>query len=298
MPELPDIEVYREALAERLVGEPLRALRLPRPFFLRTVAPAPEAFIGSRVEAVERLAKRIVLRFAGGRSAVMHLMRAGRLRWRPAGAPLPKKAGMAAFDFDQGSLIVTEAGTKRRAALHLLEDDDIAALDPGGIDPLASSPAELRARLAERNHTLKRALTDQRIVAGIGNAFSDEILLAAQLSPFRQTDDLGDDEWRRLVGATRNTLARWLERLRAERGEGFPEKVTAFRAGMAVHGRYGEPCPICGSKVQRIVYADSECNYCARCQTGGRLLADRALSRLLKANWPKTLDELEERQPE
>lgn len=295
MPELPDLSVYQGALERRIVGRCLDRLRLGNPFVLRTVSPSVDAVSGRRVQSVRRIGKQMVFELAGGLAVVVHLMIAGRFTWKDdPGAPLPKRRGLAAWDFETGTLILTEAGTKRRAAIHLVKGiDDLAAFDRGGLEPLAVGVEAFRERLCSENHTLKRALTDQRMLAGIGNAYSDEILFAAQLSPFKQTRGMNDDEWQRLYRATRKTLETWAHRLAEECGEGFPKKVTAFRDGMAVHGRYRQPCPLCGSPIQRIVYAENEANYCARCQTGGRLLADRALSRLLKSNWPKTIDELE-----
>lgn len=294
MPELPDIKVYVHALAMRIEGRTLQGMRVANPFVVRSVAPRPEDVAGLDVVRVTHQAKRIVISLEQGFHILIHLMIAGRLRWKNAGAPLKGRNQLAALDFDTGTLVLTEAGTKRRAAIHLVEGDEACSeLDRGGLDPLAITEPEFRQRLASENHTLKRALTDQRLLAGIGNAYSDEILLAARLSPFRQTRSLGDAEWQRLYRATRDTLNLWIDRLRNETGTGFPQKVTAFREGMAVHGRYRKPCPVCGAPVQRIVYAENESNYCARCQTGERLLADRALSRLLKDNWPKRLEDLE-----
>lgn len=286
--------VYAEALTHRVVGPPLRSVTIANPFVLRTVDPPPQSLVGHAVTRVTRLAKRLVLHFDHGPCLAMHLMIAGRLHWQRADAGVSRRT-LLVLAFESNSLTLTEAGTKRRAAVHVLPGEAaLAELDRGGADPLALDLDGFRERLTRENHTLKRALMDQRFLAGIGNAYSDEILLAAQLSPFRQTRELDDAEWARLHRATVKTLDTWIERLRQQCGDGFPEKVTAFRPGMAVHGRYGKPCPICGSPVQRIVYAENEANYCARCQTGGRLLADRALSRLLKASWPKTLDELED----
>ncbi|HEY3351862.1 MAG TPA: DNA-formamidopyrimidine glycosylase family protein [Polyangia bacterium] len=295
MPELPDIVVYCERLAARLVGQPLAGVRLGSPFVLRSVDPPLAAAAGREVRGVERLGKRVVLALAGDLFLVIHLMIAGRLRWGPPRAALPKRLGLCAFDFPPGTLILTEASTKKRASLHLVRGAaGLAAFDRGGLEVLAADLAAFRAALGRERHTVKRALTDPRLFSGIGNAYSDEILHAARLSPVRLTTNLSDDESARLFEATRATLVAWTERLRAEVGDGFPEKVTAFRPGMAVHGRYGEPCPRCGARVQRIRYADNETNYCARCQTEGKLLADRSLSRLLKEDWPKSLDELDE----
>ena len=296
MPELPDVTVYVEALRARVVGQPLERIRLQSPFLLRSVEPPIGTVAGRAVRAVDRLAKRIVLALDGDLFLVLHLMIAGRLHWRPPGARLPGKLGVAAFDFPNGTLTLTEAGTKKRAALHLVAGRTaLATSDPGGLEVLDADLAAFRMALARERHTLKRALTDPRLLAGIGNAYSDEILHRARLSPVRMTDALTLEEMARLFEATRNTLSDWIERLRAEAGGDFPEGVSAFRPGMAVHGRFGQPCPNCGAPVQRIVHAENETNYCAGCQTGGRLLADRALSRLLRQDWPRTLEELEER---
>ena len=296
MPELPDVTVYVEALRARVVGQPLERIRLQSPFLLRSDEPPIGTVAGRAVRAVDRLAKRIVLALDGDLFLVLHLMIAGRLHWRPPGARLPGKLGVAAFDFPNGTLTLTEAGTKKRAALHLVAGRTaLATSDPGGLEVLDADLADFRTALARERHTLKRALTDPRLLAGIGNAYSDEILHRARLSPVRMTDALTLEEMARLFEATRNTLSDWIERLRAEAGGDFPEGVTAFRPGMAVHGRFGQPCPNCGAPVQRIVHAENEMNYCAGCQTGGRLLADRALSRLLRQDWPRTLEELEER---
>jgi len=296
MPELPDVTVYVEALRARVVGQPLERIRLQSPFLLRSVEPPIGTVAGRAVRAVDRLAKRIVLALDGDLFLVLHLMIAGRLHWRPPGARLPGKLGVAAFDFPNGTLTLTEAGTKKRAALHLVAGRTaLATSDPGGLEVLDADLAAFRMALARERHTLKRALTDPRLLAGIGNAYADEILHRARLSPVRMTDALTLEEMARLFEATRNTLSDWIERLRAEAGGDFPEGVTAFRPGMAVHGRFGQPCPNCGAPVQRIVHAENETNYCAGCQTGGRLLADRALSRLLRQDWPRTLEELEER---
>ena len=296
MPELPDLTVYLEALAPRVVGEPLERARLASPFLLRTVAPPLAACEGRRVAGLRRVGKRLVLALEGELFLVLHLMVAGRLRWLARGARGPGRIVAAAFDFPRGTLVVTEAAKRKRAALHVVAGGAaLAALDPGGVEPLEVADAVLRAALARENRTLKRALTDPRLVAGIGNAYSDEILWAARLSPFARTGQLDDADWAGLIEAIRTTLRTWVERLRAEAGGRFPGKVTAFREGMAVHGRFGAPCPRCGAPVQRLVYAENEANYCAPCQTGGRLLADRALSRLLHGDWPATLEELEER---
>jgi len=308
MPELPDIELYLSALRPRILGRPLEGVRIASPFLLRTVEPPVTALSGRNVETLRRIGKRLVLGLEGDYFAVLHLMIAGRLWWQPALTPfLPLsasrrggrgvRAGLAAFDFVTGALVLTEAGTTHRASLHVVRGAGaLAAHDPGGIEPLLVSLEAFHAALTRENHTLKRALTDPRLFSGIGNAYSDEILHAARLSPLQLTANLSDDETARLYEATRRTLATWIERLRAATGEGWPEKVTAFREGMAVHGRYREPCPVCGSPVQRIRYANNEADYCARCQTGGRLLADRALSRLLKEDWPRSLEEMEARE--
>jgi formamidopyrimidine-DNA glycosylase len=296
MPELPDIELYREALAARLRGERLERVRIASPFLVRTTDPRVDALASRRVTAVRRLGKRIVLGFEDDYFAVLHLMIAGRLHWKVPGVAIPRRNGLAAFDFASGTLLVTEASAKHRASLHVVRGADaLAAHDPGGLDVLTATPAEFRAALTRESHTLKRALTDPRMFDGIGNAYSDEILHAARLSPLRRTTQLDAAAVERLFHATRDTLRHWIERLRTETGDRFPEKVTAFRDGMAVHGRFRQPCPVCGSPVQRIRYAENEVNYCAICQTEGRLLADRGLSRLLKADWPRSLDEWEER---
>ncbi len=294
MPELPDIVLYIEHLERRVMGEPLLAARLANPFLVRTVEPPLAAAHGRRVVALRRIGKRIVVGLEDDLFLVLHLMIAGRLRWKAPGAKIPGKVGHAAFDFPRGTLVLTEASTRKRASLHIVRGD--AALreyDPGGIEPLDAPLAAFREALLRENHTLKRALTDPRLMSGIGNAYSDEILHRARLSPLALTRRLSEEEVARLHAATRETLALWVERLRAEAGDAFPEKVTAFREGMAAHGRYRKPCPDCGSPIQRIVYAENETNYCARCQTGGRLLADRALSRLLKRDWPRSLDEFD-----
>ena len=295
VPELPDIKVYVDAMTARVAGRTLERMRIGNPFVVRSISPTPAEVAGLMVTVVGHRAKRIVISLEQDVHVFIHLMIAGRLHWKDKGAPLKGRNQLAALDFDNGTLVLTEAGTKRRASIHLARGATASAeLDRGGLDPLAITEARFRERLSEENHTLKRALTDQRLLAGIGNAYSDEILLAARLSPFKQTRGLTDDEWQRLYAATRETLNHWIDRLRREAGDGFPKKVTAFREGMSVHGRYRKPCPICGSPVQRIVYAENEANYCARCQTGERLLADRSLSRLLKDNWPKRLEDLEE----
>jgi len=294
VPELPDIAAYISALEPRIVGQPLARVRLANVFLLRTVQPPITEVEGSTVRELRRIGKRIAIGVDGDFWLVLHLMIAGRLHWRPAGAKLSGRQNLAAFDFPNGSLVLTEAGTKRRASLHVLSGEEaLGAVDPGGIDVFTSDFASFRAALSAENRTLKRALTDPRLLSGIGNAYSDEILHAAHLSPIALTHKLQLLEWERLFDATQNTLRTWMDRLRAEASAGFPEKVTAFRKGMAVHGRYGEPCPRCGDKILRIRYADNETNYCARCQTRGKVLADRGLSRLLGADWPRTLDELE-----
>ncbi len=294
MPELPDITIYAESLERLLAGAILQRLLLPSIFLLRTVDPPVNALEGKRVIGVQRLGKRVVLAFEDDLFAVVHLMIAGRFKWFPAGARVPmNKLILARFEFDCGTLAVTEAGTKRRASLHLLRGAAaLAAHDPGGIDPLNCTLDEFAARLQAENHTLKRALTDPCAISGIGNAYSDEILHRARMSPFSMSQKLSAGDVAALFAATREVLSEWLARLRAEAGSGLPEKVTAFRPEMAVHGKFRQPCPVCGTLVQRIVYADNECNYCPACQTGGRLLADRALSRLLKASWPKRAADL------
>jgi len=296
MPELPDVDVYVAALSSRIVGATLEQVRLNSPFLLRTVTPPLAAAHGKRVAGVRRLGKRVVIRLPDELFLAIHLMIAGRLHWKPKGAKLGGKLALAAFDFTTGTLTLTEAGTKKRASLHVIRGEaELAALGRGGIEPLDATSEGFRAALTRENRTLKRALTDPAIFSGIGNAYSDEILHAARLSPTQLTRNLDDGEIARLYDAVRGTLTAWRDRLAAEAGGEFPEKVTAFRPGMAVHGRYKEPCPVCGSPVQRIVYAANEANYCARCQTGGKLLADRALSRLLGKDWPRTLEELERR---
>ena len=295
MPELPDIVVYVEHLERRLVGATFTGARIRSPNLLRTTVPSLEATQGRQVRQVRRMGKRIVFGLEGDFALVLHLMTAGRLRWREAGAKPPGKIGLAALDFTPGTLVVTEASTRQRASLHLVEGTEaLRARDPGGREVLEADLAVFRAALLREDHTLKRALTDPWLFSGIGNAYSDEILHRARLSPLQRASRLGDEETARLFDAVRATLTEWTSRLRQESGEVFPEKVTAFREGMAVHGRWRQPCPECGAPVQRIVYAENETNYCARCQTGGRLLADRALSRLLKDDWPRTLEELEE----
>jgi formamidopyrimidine-DNA glycosylase len=294
MPELPDISAYLSALKPRIVGKPLERVRLASAFLLRTAQPPLESVEGRTVRELRRIGKRIAIGVEGDLWLVLHLMIAGRLHWRPPGAKLAGRQSLAAFDFPDGSLVLTEAGSKRRASLHTVGGEEgLRAMDPGGIDVFASDLDSFRAALTAENRTLKRALTDPRVVSGIGNAYSDEILHAAQLSPITLTRKLDQREWERLFAATRDTLTLWIDRLHAEADAGFPEKVTAFRKDMAVHGRYGQPCPRCGEKILRIRYADNETNYCARCQTGGKVLADRSLSRLLGSDWPRTLDELE-----
>jgi len=296
VPELPDVVVYLEALAPRVLGRPLERFRLGNPFVVRTIAPAPAELEGHEVIALRRMGKRIVLRFDIDDYLVIHLMVAGRLRWRDHGAAVPGKGGLAALDFPTGTLLFTEAGSKRQASMHIVRGAaGLAEFDRGGLEVLGADLPAFAERLARENHTLKRALTDPTILSGIGNAYSDEILHAARLSPMKQTRQLTDTEIARLHAAVVTTLEAWIARTRDEVGDGFPEKVTAFRDGMAVHGRYGKPCPVCGSPVQRIVYATNECNYCATCQTEGRLLSDRALSRLLRHDWPRTLEEMEKR---
>jgi formamidopyrimidine-DNA glycosylase len=294
MPELPDIVAYVGALESRVLGQPLQRVRLASPFLLRTSQPPLSSVEGRTVRELRRVGKRIAFGFEDDLWLVLHLMIAGRLHWRPADAKLGGRQNLAAFDFPHGSLVLTEAGAKRRASLHVLSGEEaLRSMDPGGIDVFASDINSFRGALAAENHTLKRALTDPRLLSGIGNAYSDEILHAAQLSPITLTGKLKPEEWERLFTATRQTLELWINRLRAEAKKAFPEKVTAFRKEMAVHGRYGEPCPRCGDKVLRIRYADKETNYCARCQTGGKILADRSLSRLLGSDWPRTFEELE-----
>src|SRR6266851_484161 len=297
MPELPDIELYLSALRPLILERPLESVRIASPFLLRSVEPPVVALSGRKVQTLRRIGKRLVFGFEGDYFAVLHLMIAGRLWWKPPGAALRGRRDLAAFDFATGTLVLTEAGTKHRASLHVvLGVDALAAHDAGGVEPLLASADAFRAALTRENHTLKRALTDPRLFSGIGSAYSDEILHAARLSPLQLTFQLSEEEIAWLYEATQRTLTAWVERLRDETKQGWPVKVTAFREGMAVHGRYREPCPVCGSPVQRIRYANNEANYCARCQTGGRLLADRALSRLLKEDWPRSLEELETRE--
>jgi formamidopyrimidine-DNA glycosylase len=308
VPELPDVELYLHALRPRIVGERLERIRIASPFLLRTVDPPLQEAEGRTVDAVSRLGKRIVWRLTTSGVVsrdrlettpevfvVIHLMIAGRFRWKPSGTAIPGKVGLAAFDFPSGTLILTEAGSRRRASLSLVRGDaGLAALNPGGLNVLTSTVDDFASAIAKENHTLKRALTDPRLLDGIGNAYSDEILHAAKLSPMQLTSRLDRDEISRLHAAATSVLSDWRDKLIAETGDDFPEKVTAFREGMAVHGRYGKPCPVCGSPIQRIRYASNEANYCPTCQTGGKLLADRALSRLLKDDWPRSLEELEQ----
>jgi len=294
MPELPDITMYLEALQPRIVGQPLERARIVSPSLLRTVDPPLSAAEGRRVVRLRRLGKRIVWEMEANIFLVFHLMIAGRFKWRPEGTKSPAKVGLASFDFPSGTLLLTEASSKKRASLHVVAGEAaLAAHDPGGLDVLAAQVDAFKTRLQSQSHTLKRALTDPHLFDGIGNWLSDEILHAAKLSPFLLTGKLSDEEIGRLHAATQQTVRLWIERLRAEAGEKFPEKVSAFKEGMAVHGRYKLPCPVCGSPVQRIRYAANEANYCATCQTGGRVLADRSLSRLLKADWPRSLEEWE-----
>lgn len=295
MPELPDVTVYIEALSERVLNQPIQRIRIGSPFIVRSFDPRISAAEGKTVLALRRVGKRIVFDLEDDLFLIVHLMIAGRFHWKPKGAKIARKYGQAAFDFANGTLLLTEAGTKKRASIYLVRGE--AALrehDPGGLEVLDANISSFREALTRENHTLKRTLTDPHIFSGIGNAYSDEILHRAMLSPIRMTQRMTDSEIEKLYRAVRESLAEWVERLRKERGSGFPEKVTAFRPDMAVHGKYGKPCPVCGSPVQRIVHAENETNYCARCQTGGKLLADRSLSRLLKEDWPRSLEELEE----
>ena len=294
MPELPDIVVYIEALERRILNQPLERVRVASPFLLRTATPPLQAAEGRSVRELRRVGKRIAIGLENDLWLVLHLMIAGRLHWSKPGVKLTPKRALAAMDFPPGSLLLTEAGTQRRASLHVVQGEDgLRELDPGGLEVLTADIDSFAARLTSANHTLKRALTDPRLFSGVGNAYSDEILHRAQLSPVALTQRLSRDDIERLHHTTRSVLAEWTERLRAETQDGFPKNVTAFREEMAVHGKYGEPCPRCGTKVQRIRYASNETNYCPKCQTGGRLLADRALSRLMKQDWPRTLEELE-----
>jgi len=294
VPELPDVELYLSALRPRVVGRAVERVRVSSPFFVRTFDPPLASIEGKEIRALTRVGKRLVWALDADLFLVVHLMIAGRLRWKEKGAAIPAKVGLAAFDFSDATLLFTEAGSRKQASMHLVRGAEaVAAMDPGGAEIFAMSPAQFAAALRSGNHTLKRSLTDPHLFSGIGNAYSDEILHAAQLSPVKLTHALSDDEIARLFDATRSVLQYWLQLLQEETGDAFPEKVTAFRPGMAVHGRYGKPCPRCGAPIQRIVYARNESNYCAACQTGGRLLADRALSRLLRDDWPKTLEDLE-----
>ncbi len=298
MPEIPDVTVYVERVGERVTGAVLENARFASPFVLRTAVPPIRDAFGKRVVSVWRLAKRIVFSLEGDLFLVVHLMVAGRFRFEEKGAKIPGKIGLAALDFSTGSLLLTEASSKKRASMHLLVGEAaVRAMDRGGLEVMGATKEQFVAAMSRERHTLKRAMTDQSILSGIGNAYSDEILHSAMLSPLKMTTSLDEDEWARLFGATKRVLEKWIARLREESKDKFPEKVTAFREDMAVHGRYGKPCPVCGSKVQRIVYADNETNYCAECQTGGKLLADRSLSRLLREDWPKTLEEMEESRP-
>ncbi len=297
MPELPDVTVYCERLAARTVGQKLLRVRLVSPFLVRTAVPPISAVEGRKVVAIHRMGKRIVFELEGQLYMVIHLMIAGRLRWKEVNAKVGRPMGLAAFDFGNGALVFTEASKKKRASLHVVEGKAaLAEFDRGGLEVLSASVEEFAATLRRDNHTLKRALTDPTILSGIGNAYSDEILFAAQLSPFKQTQSLNDADMKKLYDAARTTLTEWIERLRAQVGDEFPDKVTAFHEEMAVHGKYKQPCPRCQKPIQRIVYAENEANYCAECQTAGKLLADRSLSRLLKDNWPRTIEELESRQ--
>ena len=296
MPELPDVLLYLHALRPRVVGHRISGVRLVSPFLLRSIDPPLASAEGRLVTDLHRLGKRVVFELERELFLVFHLMIAGRFRWKPARTKVPGKVGLLAFDFDAGTLIMTEAGTKRQASLYVVQGREaLARHDPGGLDVFNIELASFVEALKRENHTLKRALTDPHLFSGIGNAYSDEILHAARLSPFKQTAGLSDEEASRLFDAVRSVLSAWIDRLQHETGGEFPEKVTAFREGMAVHGRYGKPCPVCGSPVQRIAYASNEANYCVACQTGGRLLADRSLSRLLREDWPRTLEELERR---
>ena len=297
LPEIPDLEVYITALRPRILGQELIGVRLGNPFLLRTIDPPLDEVVGHQIIAIERMGKRLVLVLDGDLFLVVHLMIAGRLHWKASGDPIPRGSGLAAFDFPTGTIVLTEAGKKRRASLHLVRGREaLDALDPGGVEVITASFETFRAALAGDNRTLKRALTDPHVLAGIGNAYSDEILHRARLSPFKLTGALTEEEWHRLYDASGSVLLEWTAKLRAEAGSSFPDKVTAFRPEMAVHGRFGQPCPVCGAPVQRIVYAENECNYCPDCQTEGRILADRALSRLLKDDWPRTLQDLEARE--
>lgn len=293
MPELPDVDVYVEHIEARTKGHPLEKVRLASPFVLRTAEPPLSVLYGQKVKGLRRVGKRIVFDFPDKMHLVIHLMVAGRFKWKDPGAGIPGKLGLAAFDFDSGTLILTEASTKKRASIHVVDDAGLEKLDPGGMEVLGSKVKDFAAKLRSENHTLKRSLTDPHLFSGIGNAYSDEILHYAQMSPVKLTSRLTDDEIKKLHHAIDHVMKDWRDRLRKESGENFPEKVTAFREEMAVHGKYGKPCPRCGKPVQRIRYADNEMNYCPECQTDGKLLADRSLSRLMRGDWPKTLEELE-----
>jgi formamidopyrimidine-DNA glycosylase len=296
VPEYPDVELYLHALRPRLIGRSLQRVRIANPFLVRTVTPPPAAAVGRAILELSRIGKRIVWEFEGDLFFVIHLMIAGRFQWKEPGAKIPGRLGLAAFDLAEGTLLFTEAGSKRRASLHVVSGRDaVAAHDPGGIEVIGLDFETFDARLRSENHTVKRALTDPTLFSGIGNAYSDEILLAAKLSPMQLTQRLAPEDSQRLFEATRTVLTSWRDRLIAEAGDTFPSKVTAFREGMAAHGRFGKPCPVCGTPIQRIRYATNEANYCPTCQTGGRLLADRGLSRLLKDDWPRTLEDLEQR---
>lgn len=296
MPELPDVELYLHALAPRLVGQPLEAVRLASPFLVRSIEPPLDAAVSRTIRGLRRLGKRLVWAMDDDLFVVIHLMIAGRFRWKPRGAAMPGRVGLAAFDFPDGTLLLTEAGSKRQASLYLVRGEhSLRQHDPGGLEPLDISLEAFAGALRRERHTVKRSLTDPRLFSGIGNAYSDEILHAARLSPLKLTSQLSDTEIERLFGATVDVLSGWRQRLIDQAGSNFPEKVTAFREGMAAHGRFGKPCPVCGSPIQRIRYAANEANYCATCQTGGKLLADRSLSRLLKEDWPRSLEDLEKR---
>jgi formamidopyrimidine-DNA glycosylase len=296
MPELPDVEVYVKALRRFVVGRRLRSVRLQSPFLLRSVTPSLDETVGLTVVSISRMGKRIVMALEGDYFLVLHLMIAGRLRWKKPGTAVPRRWGLAAFDFENGTLLFTEAGSRKRASLHVVQGEKaLREHDPGGLEILDANFSQFDRVLRSENHTLKRALTDPSLFSGVGNAYSDEILHAAGLSPLQRTANLTEEQSRRLFEACRKTLSAWTERLLADTGDRFPEKVTAFRAGMTVHGRYRQPCPVCSTPIQRIVYADSESNYCPQCQTEGRLLADRVLSQLLRQDWPKTWEDLEKR---
>ena len=299
MPEFPDITIYIEALEARLLGQPLQKVRLGNPFLVRSFDPPIHSAEGKKVRAFHRIGKRIIFELEDELFLIFHLMITGRFHWKKRGAPVPRKYGHAAFDFPNGTLLLTEMGTKKRASLHLVKGrETLAEHDPGGLEVFEADLDEFRTALLRENHTLKRTLTDPHVFSGIGNAYSDEILHRARLSPVKQTKQLREEEIKRLFAATKQCLSEWIERLRKDTGENFPERVTAFHDAMAVHGKYRKPCPVCGVPVQRIVYAENETNYCASCQTGGKLLADRSLSRLLKVDWPRSLEELEEMRQE